>query len=190
MRDDSADAELVSRLRNGEPEALAAVYDRYSPAVYSLFLRITRHQTAAEDLLQELFLRIWLRARDFDVARGSLGVWILSIARNMAIDYTRSSQSRLASRWRPVEQADQLCAGKDLGRSGSLLDEVQTIREAFSHLNFNQKRVLELAYFEGCSQSEIAARLNEPLGTVKSWIKSALARLRTAISGDGGDDAR
>ncbi len=182
MSDRGQDAELAIELRKRDPKALAIAYDRYGQTVYSLFLRITRDETAAEDLVQDLFMRVWSRARDFDTNKGSLGVWILSIARNMAIDHIRSAQARFSLRLRPLEHADQRQATAR-GGPESAIDQARFVKEAFSQLSFNQKRVLELAYFEGMSQSEIANSLNEPLGTVKSWMRSALGRLRTTIKG-------
>lgn len=182
MSDRGQDAELATELRKRDPNALAIAYDRYGQTVYSLFLRITRDETAAEDLVQELFMRVWSRARDFDANKGSLGVWILSIARNMAIDHIRSAQARFSMRQRPLEHADQTqLTGKRNGPE-SAIDQARVVKAAFAHLSFNQKRVLELAYFEGMSQSEIASSLNEPLGTVKSWMRSALTRLRSTIN--------
>jgi RNA polymerase sigma-70 factor, ECF subfamily len=183
MAHDYTDAELISGLRERNPNALEAVYDRYASIAYSLFLRTTREQTTAEDLVQELFLRVWNRARDFDATKGSLGVWIVSIARNMAIDHLRSASTRFASRLRPLEQAEQTKLSTRSNDSESFKDQVRSVRAAFEQLTLDQKRVLELAYFEGFSQSEIARRLNEPLGTVKTWMRSALARLRTAMKG-------
>lgn len=180
MADDYRDAELIARLRKRDSAAVAALYDGYGRVVYSLLLRITRDQSAAEDLLQELFLRIWNRAREFDESKGSLGVWILSIARNMAIDHVRSAEAHFSSRLRPLEQAERTQAA-GAGKPETVLDHSRAIQAGFEQLSFNQKRVVELAYFEGLSQTEIAARLNEPLGTVKSWMRSALLRLRKAI---------
>ena len=178
--------ELIEGLQKRDPEALATAYDRYGQVVYSLFLRITRDQSVAEDLVQELFIRVWNNARHFDAAKGSFGVWILSIARNMAIDHVRSAQSRFATRLRPLEDAERVRSTSEGGQQQeSILDQARTVSAAFSYLNFNQKRVLELAYYEGFSQTEIAARLNEPLGTVKSWMRSGLTRLRTAVDGGG-----
>lgn len=182
MADDRS-GDVVAQLRKRDPKALAAIYDRYGQIVYSLCLRITRDETAAEDLVQELFIRVWSRARDFDASRGSLGVWILSIARNMAIDYVRSADARFATRLRPLELAERTPFPARSAPPESLIDQARAVRAGFEHLNFNQKRVLELAYFQGFSQSEIATHLNEPLGTVKSWMRSALARLRIAIKG-------
>jgi RNA polymerase sigma-70 factor (ECF subfamily) len=183
MSESSADAALIERLRNRDPEGLAVAYDRYSPIVYSLFLRITRDQSVAEDLVQELFMRVWSHARSFDASKGTLGVWILSIARNMAIDHVRSAQARFASRLRPIEHADKAQGERKKQNPELLIDQTRTVQNAFTALNGNQKRVLELAYFEGFSQSEIAEHLHEPLGTVKSWMRSALLNLRSAIKG-------
>lgn len=181
MLDSQRGAELASQLRNRDPEALAALYDGYGQIVYSLFARITRDDAAAEDLVQELFMRVWNHAREFDSTKGSVGVWILSIARNMAIDHVRSAQARFGTRLRPLEVAERAQMGSKGRAPEKIIDEARAIKAAFSQLSFNQQRVLELAYYQGFSQSEIAERLNEPLGTVKSWMRSALLRLRMAI---------
>lgn len=183
MISDGSEAELVEKLRNGDPEGLAAAYDRYGRVVYSLFLRITRDQSAAEDLVQELFLRLWNRRREFDAARGALGAWLLSIARNMAIDHLRSAQTRFQSKLRPIEQTDTLRFSYKPDEPANVIDSAKAVQEALAELPPNHRKVLELAYFEGYSQSEIAARLEEPLGTVKSWMRAALERLRVAVKG-------
>jgi len=183
MTSGQADAELATRLQNRDSDALAIAYDRYGSIAYSVFYRITRERSAAEDLVQELFMRVWNNARYFDAAKGSLGVWILSIARNMGIDHVRSAQAKFATRLRPIEHANRADIAGKSGEPESVIDQVRTVKEAFTTLNENQKRVLELAYFEGFSQTEIAAQLQEPLGTVKSWTRSALGRLRTAVQG-------
>jgi RNA polymerase sigma-70 factor, ECF subfamily len=183
MTDSLAEAALIERLRKRDPDALASVYDRYSPIVYSLFLRITKDQSVAEDLVQELFIRVWSHVGSFDARKGALGVWILSIARNMAIDYIRSAHARFSTKLRPIEHAERTTPGKSGYDAESLIDQNRAVKAAFASLNFNQKRVLELAYFEGFSQTEIASHLQEPLGTVKSWMRSALMSLRSAIKG-------
>ena len=178
-----ADADLIARLCQRDPDALGAIYDRYAHPAYGLVLRITHDPGATEDLLQELFIRLWNRARDFDGSRGALGVWILSIARNMAIDHIRSAQARFAQRLAPVEQMDHFRSSAAAVEPESVIDRARTVRLALSSLNANEKQVLELAYFEGCSHSEIATRLGAPLGTVKSWMRAALGRLREAAKG-------
>lgn len=174
----SADPELIARLQRRDPDALAAVYDRYSSMAFGIFLRITHDQAVAEDLLQELFLRVWNRVRDFDASKGSLGVWILSIARNMGIDHLRSAQARFGSKLRPIEHVDPLAFSRSGVDAEAILDSRRAVKTAMSSLNDKERTVLELAYFEGCSQSEIAKRLNEPLGTVKTWMRAGLTRLR------------
>jgi len=179
--DKGNDALLIARLKQRDPAGLSAAYDRYGTLTFSLIVRITRDASVAEDLVQEVFLRLWNRIQDFDDSRGSLNVWVLAIARNMAIDYIRSSHSRFTARARPLDQTDFAPISYRPNEVDNSLDNSKAVRDAFASLNPNQRKVLELAYFEGFSQSEIALRLEEPLGTVKSWMRSALARLRTAM---------
>jgi len=183
--DDSSESELIDKLRKRDPEGLASAYDRYGRTAYALFARITRDRGVAEDLVQELFLRLWNRGQEFDASRGALGVWVLSIARNMAIDYVRSAQTRFASRLRSMEQLEPLCFSRNPSEREHRIDDVRAIQEAFATLSADEKRVMELAYFEGFSQSEIATNTQQPLGTVKSRMRSALARLRTSMTGTG-----
>ena len=177
------EAELMVRLCKRDPQALAAIYDRYARLLYSLFLRITHDPAAAEDLVQELFLRLWNRSQKFDSKKGALGVWLLSVARNMALDHVRSAPAKFVARLVRVEQIEQLSYSESFNRSESMIDRAVRVAVALSSLRPREKQVLELAYFEGYSQSEIANRLQEPLGTVKSWMRSALTRLRLGVEG-------
>jgi RNA polymerase sigma-70 factor (ECF subfamily) len=179
--DKGSDALIVEKMKQGDPAGLTAAYDRYGALAYSLIVRITRDASVAEDLVQELFLRLWNRIQDFDDSRGSLQVWVVAIARNMAIDYIRSAHSRFTARSRPIDQTDHFPISYKTSEVDSTLHNSRAVKEAFLSLNMNQRKVLEMAYFEGFSQSEIALRLQEPLGTVKSWIRSALSKLRTAM---------
>jgi RNA polymerase sigma-70 factor, ECF subfamily len=181
--DESADSGIIDRLRQRDPEGLARAYDRYGRAAYALFVRITRDNAAAEDLVQELFLRLWNRSREFDSNKGALGVWILSIARNMAIDYARSAQTRFANRLQSTDRLEALCFAPDPSGPETRIDDVRAVQAAFAALSADERRVMELAYFEGFSQSEIAANTNQPLGTVKSRMRAALSRMRSAIAG-------
>lgn len=185
QRQEIADAELVSRLCQRDPDALGAIYDRYAHAAYGLVLRITHDPGVTEDLLQELFIRLWNRAGEFNAGRGALGVWILSIARNLAIDHVRSAQARFAQRMAPVEQLDHYRTPSSEAGQESIIDRTRAVRTALSSLNANEKQVLELAYFEGCSHTEIATRLGAPLGTVKSWMRAALSRMRNSAKEGG-----
>jgi RNA polymerase sigma-70 factor (ECF subfamily) len=179
--DEGTDALIVEKIGKGDAAGLTAAYDRYGAIAFSLIVRITRDSSVAEDLVQELFLRLWNRIHDFDVTRGSLSVWVLAIARNIAIDYVRSSHSRFVARSQPLDQTDLSAISYKAGEVDSILDNSKAVKQAFANLNGKQRKVLEMAYFEGFSQSEIAQRLEEPLGTVKSWMRSALSRLRTAM---------
>ncbi len=178
---DTSDYELIERIKRREADGLAAAYDRYGAVAFSVLFRITRDRAVAEDLLQELFIRVWNRARDFDSGRGALGIWIISIARNMAIDYIRSAQARFRTRLRPIEDVDPGFLSSKATDAETTVGRSRIVAAALTNLNPNEKRVLELAYFEGLSQTEIAAKLQEPLGTVKSWIRSGLGRMRTAL---------
>lgn len=181
-QEQSGDISIIEELKRGEAAGLAAAYDRYGGTVYALILRITHDQSSAEDLVQELFLRLWHRAHDFDGSRGSLAVWLMTIARNMAIDHLRSSHARFAAQTQPLDYAHHVKAGQAVEHTDSALNSSQSIRDAFVNLNDNQKRVIEMAYFEGFSQSEIAFRLQEPLGTVKSWMRTGLQKLRSVMA--------
>lgn len=184
--DELSEAILIAQVGKRDSGALGILYDRYGPAVYSLFLRTVRHRAAAEDLTQELFLRVWNRAGYFDPGKGSLGVWILSIAHHMAIDHVRSAESRFSSKLRPLKDVDfKVESTNTVVPSETAIDHVRTVQSAFSYLSQNQQDVLKLAYFEGMSQTEIAAKLGEPLGTIKSWTRSALMRMRQAIQSGG-----
>lgn len=175
---------MIEQLRSRDPAGLATAYDRYGKLAYSLFLRTTRDRTAAEDLVQELFIRVWNRAGKFDPAKGSFGTWILAIARNMAIDHARSADAAFKARLCSLEVVDPERFARSASAPESVIDCAKAITA--SKINDNERRVLELAYFEGLSQSEIAARMNQPLGTVKSWTRSGLERLRAAIQSGGG----
>jgi len=176
--------ELVARLQRRDPEALAEIYKRYGKLVYSVILRIVRDSAIAEDLTQETFLRAWNRIRGFNGERGRLGPWILAIARNRAIDYLRSVDGRLSTSSVELNASEQPALFVDMEDEVINSDRGRRLREAFEKLNANQRMVIELAYFEGLSQSEMAVKLNQPLGTVKTWTRSALQILRDAIGSE------
>lgn len=175
------DACLVERLKKREPRAVAELYDRYGRAVYSLILRIVRNTAVAEDLVQETFLRIWNRVHAFDAERGALGGWMLAVARNRALDYVRSVDGRMAQQISQFEEFDNPGAFTDFEEKLFNIDRARLVRDAMAKLNANQREVIEMAYYEGLSQSEMAQRLNQPLGTVKTWARSALKVLRDQL---------
>jgi len=175
------DAQLVERLKRREPQAMAEMYDRYSRMAYSLILRIVRNTGAAEDLVQETFLRVWNRAQAFDSSRGALGAWILAVARNRAIDYVRSVEGRMTQCASEFDELENPAAFSDFEQNILDIDRVRLVRNALNKLNPNQREVIEMAYYEGLSQSEMAARMKQPLGTVKTWARSALRLLREQL---------
>lgn len=172
------DKELIERLRSRDPQAMADLYDRFSKVVFSVIVRIVRNASVAEELTQEAFLRAWNRCGDFDTSRGRIGPWLLTIARNRAIDYLRSTAGQQQANTYELVSSERVSLF--VNNEQRMLDQEQArrIRAGFSKLNENQRKVLELAYFEGLSQSEMAEKLGQPLGTVKTWVRTALSTLR------------
>jgi RNA polymerase sigma-70 factor (ECF subfamily) len=172
------DPELVARLKRRDPQALADLYDRYARLAYSLILRIVRDSGVAEDLTQETFLRVWNRAQVFDSERGTIGPWLLAVARNRAIDYLRSSSGKLALSTHEMTETEAPILFANLEQEMVSAEEGRRIREALTKLPPNYRTVIELAYFEGLSQSEMAEKLGHPIGTIKTWTRAALKNLR------------
>jgi len=177
------DADLARRLKAREPHAMSDLYDRYGRIAFSLIYRIVRNTAAAEDLVQETFLRVWNRAQSFDQQRGSLGPWILTVARNRAIDYLRSIDGRMSAGSLELDRLEHPALFSDFEDSALSMDRSRKLKSAFEKLSPNQRMVIELAYFEGLSQTEMAERMKQPLGTVKTWVRSALKALREELTG-------
>lgn len=176
------DRELAKRLKGRDPHAMSDLYDRYGRLTYSVIYRMVRNPASAEDLVQETFLRIWTRVQSFDQERGALGPWILTVARNRAIDYLRSIDGRMSAGSLEIDRVEHPKLFTDFENSALTIDRARSIRVAFKKLNPNQRMVIELAYFEGLSQTEMAERMRQPLGTVKTWVRSALKVLRDELS--------
>jgi RNA polymerase sigma-70 factor (ECF subfamily) len=174
------DPELVQRLQRRDPQALAELYDRYGRIVFSLILRVVRDAGTAEDLVQETFLRVWNRVQGFDAGKGSIGPWLLAVARNRAIDYLRSVAGRERNAVE-YEETDHPALYVDMEHDILTSDNARVIQGALAKLNANQRQVIELAYFEGLSQTEMAERMGQPLGTVKTWVRTALKNLRDEL---------
>jgi RNA polymerase sigma-70 factor (ECF subfamily) len=172
-----ADRELIARLQRRDPHALAELYDRYGRIAYALILRVVRDAGIAEDLVQETFLRVWNRVHGFDAEKGAIGPWLLAVARNRAIDYLRSAGGRERN---TIELEDNAHPSlyTDMERDLLLSDSARRVKSAMDKLSPNQRQVIELAYFEGLSQTEMAERMGQPLGTVKTWVRAALKNLR------------
>lgn len=175
----NADSGLLLRLQRREPEALGELYDRYGRLVYSLILRVVRDTGTAEDLVQETFIRVWNRAHSFDAQKGSIAPWLFAVARNRAIDYLRSAQARHD----PAElnQMDHPSLYSEMESELFSRDSARRIQNAMRKLPEMHRQVIELAYFEGLSQSEMAEALGQPLGTIKTWVRAALRSLREQL---------
>jgi RNA polymerase sigma-70 factor (ECF subfamily) len=175
------DADLVRGLKARDPKAMSDLYDRYGRLAYSLIYRVVRNPSAAEDLLQETFMRVWNRVGLFDAERGALGPWVLAVARNRAIDYLRSVDGRMQAGAVDLDRLEHPAQFPDIDNGALAIDRVRRLKSAFEKLAPNQRLVIELAYYEGMSQTEMAERLKQPLGTVKTWTRSALKVLRDEL---------
>lgn len=179
QNDDTADVTLLSAVARGDRDAYATLYYRYSCVLLGLLHRILRSRTEAEDVLQEVFLQVWRRARDFDTARGGVFVWLTTLTRSRALDRL----DVIASRQRATTRAANAVAesAPDAAELASAAEESRRLLHALAELPGAQRDVLLLAYFEGLSQTEIAARLDQPLGTVKSQARLGLVKLRALL---------
>jgi RNA polymerase sigma-70 factor (ECF subfamily) len=169
------DMALVAAIRAGEQSAMAALYDRYSSIVYSVALRVLGDTGAAEDILQEVFLQLWRNPGSFDASRGNLGAWLAVIARNRAIDGLRKRRPETG-----VEDV-VLSIEPDLANEADRARAAEKMRGVLGTMPAAQRSALEMAYFEGLTHTEIAAKTGEPLGTIKTRIRAGLASLRKAF---------
>lgn len=190
MESESADdaMELIGLIAAGDRGAFERFYDRYSPSVFALALRMLNHRAAAEDLVQDVFLQVWKNASRFDARRGQPEAWLLTVARNRAIDRLRADGS---ARQGVKLYRDQHSVPNVESPSVIQNEDRRSVHAALTMLNEDQRRVLEMAYFDGLSQSEIAERLNAPLGTVKSRMRIGMERLRQHLHAERpGGEAR
>lgn len=178
------DSQLVSRMAAGEDAALGDLYDRYGRTVYALALAIVREPADAEEVVVDAFGQAWRSAASFDAARGSVGAWLATIARTRALDTVRARGRRARAHERAALLSDDGVAapigttGSDPSRAVELGDARRLVAQALAVLSSPQRVAIELAYFEGLSQSEIAERLSEPLGTIKTRIRTGMEKLR------------
>jgi RNA polymerase sigma-70 factor, ECF subfamily len=180
----ASDERLIGLLGRRDVKALEALYDRYGDYVYSVSLRVVGDVQLAEDIAQEVFLRLWRRPDLFDAARGRFVTWLLSIARNRAIDERRSRGRRFRHETPPGVASEELLASvpaADPGDTAVMSDDRIVVQRALSSLPPEQRLAIELAYFGGYTQQEIAYGLHQPLGTVKTRIRLGLQKLRAVL---------
>jgi RNA polymerase sigma-70 factor (ECF subfamily) len=176
-RPDAADEmRLIARIRAGDQQAMSELYDRYSSVVYGVALRVLQDAAAAEDVLQDIFLQLWRKPDAFDGSRGSLGAWLAVIARHRAIDRLR--------RLRPETDIEEvvIAGGTDLRDETERSLVIEKVRAILEEMNQEQRKALELAYFQGLTHTEIAEKTGEPLGTIKTRIRSGLQTLRAKLA--------
>ncbi|MBI1817601.1 MAG: sigma-70 family RNA polymerase sigma factor [Deltaproteobacteria bacterium] len=171
--------ELALALGRGEQHALAELYDRFGGAVYHLALRITRDPSTAEEICLDAFLQLWRQAARFNANHGSVQSWLFTIARSRAIDRIRAAG---AAKRTEVEDPIPVNAVQQPDETAEFAERRELVREAIATLPAVQRTALELAYYEGLSHSQIANRLNEPLGTVKTRIRQAMIALRQTLA--------
>ena len=168
------ETELVLALKAKDEKAIAILYDRYGAALYGIILRIVKEKELAEDVMQEAFVKMWNNFRDYDENKGRLFTWILNVARNLAIDKTRSksfrnSQLDISADQREVYYSSEMSTSQP---------EYIGLKDLIKHLREEEKVMVELIYFQGYTRTEVADELNIPLGTVKTRIRSAVIKLR------------
>lgn len=180
--DRQLDAQLLVRIASGDEVAFGALYDRFSPGLYSFILKMVRDEKEAEDILQEGFAHIWRRASTYDPARSSAFTWAVMILRNKAIDRLRVRQriertmEKATIEFSHFAEADEASAGEAERR-----DQGKLVRSALREIPEEQKQAVELAFFSGLTHEQIATQLGTPLGTIKARIRRGLLKLRDFV---------
>ena len=177
-----ADRASLARMARGDQAAFAELYDRHARLVYSLALRILHDRADAEDVVQEVFAQVWAQAGRYDPSRGAVAAWMVMLTRSRAIDRLRAKRARpdAAADASAAESVVDLTAAQDLELLSA--EQVTRLQRALVELPEAQRTALELAYYEGLTHVEVAARLAEPLGTVKTRIRQAVLKLREALA--------
>ena len=175
--DAAGETRLIARIRAGEPQAMGELYDRYSKVVYGVALRVLQDTAAAEDVLQDVFLQLWRNPDAFDASRGSMAAWLAVIARHRAIDRVRQR--------RPETDIEDcvIASGVDLRDETERALVVEKVRGVLAEMNAPQRTALEMAFFQGLTHTEIAEKTGEPLGTIKTRIRTGLQQLRAKFAG-------
>ena len=172
----TSDVALVAAIRSGDEAAMAALYDRYSSIVYAVALRVLQDTGAAEDVLQDIFTQLWRKPAAFDASRGNMAAWLAVISRNRAIDALR--------RRRPENDIDNVVVSvePDLASDADRSRAIGKVRDVLQTMAPQQRSALEMAYFEGLTHAEIAEKTGEPLGTIKTRIRTGLLSLRKVLA--------
>lgn len=175
------DSTLIEKMMAGDEGALSALYDRYSAMLFGTLLRILKDTQAAEEVLQDVFLQLWRSAAHFDASRGSLPAWLLVIGRNRAISRLRGRGSREVLEEEDGDYAGAFVSAHNIEEEASRSELRESLAAALAALPAEQRQAVELAYFEGMTQTEIAARTGSPLGTVKTRVRTAMQSLKRIL---------
>lgn len=181
---EAIDASLMGRIARGDKQAFTALYDRFSSPLYAMALHIIHDPAEAQDIVHDVFVTVWEKAGTFDLRRGSAFSWVVTLVRHRAIDRVRMRRRRagLLADSAPSDLGYQENApGASADVSMMISDDARTVRTAVAALPREQQRALELAFFAGLTQEQIAEKLQEPLGTVKARIRRGLLKLRDAL---------
>jgi RNA polymerase sigma-70 factor (ECF subfamily) len=181
-----ADRDLLVRAADGDQQAIAALYDRYGGVLYAVAYRVARQRADAEDAVVEAFTQAWRDASRFEASRGSVAGWLTMIARSRALDIVRarSRRDRITASASSREPEGSLAMGSspaDPAASYDTTERKRQVQAALETLSPPQRQAIELAFFEGLSQSEIAQRLEEPLGTIKTRVRLGMQKLRESL---------
>lgn len=182
---DALDRSLLQRMAAGDQAALGALYDRFSRPLYSVAFQVINDAAEAEDIVHDVFMTLWQKAGDYSADRGRAFAWALTLTRNRAIDRLRSRRRRreLIDNAAPADLGyDETLSSNDSADDLWLNEKKVEVRQAVSALPADQRKALELAYFSGLTQQEIAAKLSEPLGTIKARMRRGLFKLRDLLA--------
>jgi RNA polymerase sigma factor (sigma-70 family) len=175
---DTSDESLLARVATGDEAALGELYDRFGRVAYGLALRVLRDERLAEDAVQEAFLAIWRQAASFQPERAKAQTWVLTLVHRRAVDLVRREERRRAD---PLEPTADVPGGASAAEDADLRHRREAVQQALEQLPEELRRPIELAYYAGLTQSELAERLGEPLGTIKSRMFTGLKRLRELL---------
>jgi RNA polymerase sigma factor (sigma-70 family) len=170
--------ELIALLKNKDTAAFGVLYDNYSPAMYGVITRIVPAEEIAQDILQNVFIKIWKSFESYDATKGRLFTWMLNIARNCSIDYSRSKQSKIDNH---IQDIDNSISEINKRTSNSMNTDVIGVKEQVTKLKDDYKVLIDMIYYGGYTMEETAKELNMPLGTVKTRMRAAIKELRNVL---------
>lgn len=176
------DSALIAKMTAGDESALSTVYDRYSSVLFGMLMRVLNDRQAAEEVLQDVFLQLWRDPGRFDASRGSLPGWLITIGRNRAISRLRGRRDREVLEEEEGDFAGTFASPQNIEEEAQRAQLARSVAASLDKLPPEQRQAIELAYFEGMTQSEIAARTGTPLGTVKTRVRTAMQTLRQILA--------